>query len=61
MSALRLRREKLKLERVCCSNVAFTNASALVSKTRGSRKVPTTRYSVIDVESSRGGCSERLE
>ena len=48
ISALRLCRAKLKLDRVCCSNVAFTNASALVLNTRGSRNVPTTRYSVID-------------
>ena len=50
MSALTLRREKLKLDRRCCSTVALTNASAAVSNTRGSRKVPIS--AVLDRRSS---------
>src|SRR5437867_5781865 len=44
-SMVALWREKSKLERVCCSDVTFTSASAGVLKTRGSRNVNTVRYS----------------
>src|SRR5882762_6288379 len=40
------RRDRLKLDRISCSMLAVSSPSALLPNTRGSRNVPSTRYSV---------------